>query len=290
LKLFKEALTPLENFFSRGSDRKNKSPFTEYLAPGGNACSYADINLDKLSISTTMPDEPPSQMIRVPTPLVDAVRQLSRLHRAGRTKAVLEGIEKLVAAIDYEGDIDIASVSETIARLSQRLEQLEAQQTHSRTDIDIASVTQLISKRLEKVEADIESIALTITDLNVRLSDLEGVGDIGYAVTPLSELELLDDISTDSETIAEVGEPGDIIADSSPIAELEFPLLPQDPLTQSALAKRLGCSDKAIEKHRKQGSKEQFATWSGERDPNGIAWTWEGQGGRGQPLRFLPVI
>jgi hypothetical protein len=49
------------------------------------------------------------------------------------------------------------------------------------------------------------------------------------------------------------------------IAESESPLLPQDPLTQSALAKRLGCSDKAIEKHRKQGSKEQFAIWSGEK-------------------------
>ena len=207
-----------------------------------------------------MPDEP-SKMIRVPTPLIEAVRELSRLHRQGRTKAVLEGVEKLISAIDSETDIDI----------------------------DIASISQSISERLEKVETNIESIALTITDLNVRLSDLEGVGDIGYAVTPLSKLELLDDISTDSETTAEVGESGDIVADSSAIAKSESPLLPQDPLTQSALAKRLGCSDKAIEKHRKQGSKEQFATWSGERDPDGLAWTWEGSGGRGQPLRFVPA-
>jgi hypothetical protein len=235
-----------------------------------------------------MPDEP-SKMIRVPTPLIEAVRELSRLHRQGRTKAVLEAVEKLIAAIDSELDIDIDSVTESLSKLTERLEQLESERIDSRQDIDIASVTQSISERLEKVEADIESIALTITDLNVRLSDLEGVGDIGYAVTSLSELELLDDISTDSETTAEVGEPGDIVLDSSPIAELEFPLLPQDPLTQSALAKRLGCSDKAIEKHRKQGSKEQFATWSGERDPNSIAWTWEGSGGRGQHLRFVPA-
>ena len=60
------------------------------------------------------------------------------------------------------------------------------------------------------------------------------------------------------------------------------------PLTQMALAKRLGCSDKAIEKHRKQGSKENFAAWSRDRDPDGIPWTWEGIGGRGQPLRFVP--
>ncbi len=64
---------------------------------------------------------------------------------------------------------------------------------------------------------------------------------------------------------------------------------PPAPLTQSALAKRLGCSDKAIEKHRKQGSKENFAAWSRDRDPDGKAWTWEGGGGRGKPLRFIPV-
>jgi prefoldin subunit 5 len=234
-----------------------------------------------------MPDEP-SKMIRVPTPLIEAVRELSRLHRKGRTKAVLEGVEKLIAGIDSEVDIDIDSMSESLSKLTERLEQLESERSDSRQDIDIARVTQSISKRLEKVEADIESIALTITDLNVRLSDLEGVGDIGYAVTPLSELELLDDISTDSETTAEVGEQVDIVADSSAIAESESPLLPQDPLTQSALAKRLGCSDKAIEKHRKQSSKENFAAWSSDRDPDGIAWTWQGIGGRGQPLQFMP--
>jgi hypothetical protein len=236
-----------------------------------------------------MPDEP-SKMIRVPTPLIEAVKELSRLHRRGRTKAVLEGVEKLIAAIDSEPDIDIDNVKESLSKLTERLEQLESERTDSKRDIDIASITQSLSERLEKVEADIDSIALTITDLNVRLSDLEGVGDIDYAITPLSDLELLDDISTDSETTAEVGELGDIVADSSTTAELEFPLLPQAILTQSALAKRLGCSDKAIEKHRKQGSKDQFATWSGERDPNSIAWTWEGSGGRGQPLRFVPLV
>jgi hypothetical protein len=64
--------------------------------------------------------------------------------------------------------------------------------------------------------------------------------------------------------------------------------VPMAPLSQAALAKRLGCSDKAIEKHRKQDSKESFANWSCERDPDHIAWTWFGGGGRGQRLRFVP--
>lgn len=61
------------------------------------------------------------------------------------------------------------------------------------------------------------------------------------------------------------------------------------PLTQIALANRLGCSDKVIQKHRKQDSKEDFAIWSRDLDPNGIAWTWEGGGMRGKPLRFVPL-
>jgi hypothetical protein len=251
-----------------------------------------------------MPDEPPSQMIRVPTPLVDAVRELSRLHRLGHTKAVLEGIERLVAAIDSELDIDIDSVLETISRLTERLEQLESEQSDSRHDIDIDSFLQPISERLEKIEIDIESIALTIADLNVRLSNLEGVGDMGYTVTPNNELEPsgdisqdsevtpwqqdLNDISSDIEQIAEPPAPDDITSDSGTTAKSESPPQPHTPLTQSALAMRLGISDKTIQKHRQKG-KESFAQWTGDRDPDSICWTWEGTGGRGQPLRFVPL-
>lgn len=221
-----------------------------------------------------MSDNSVSQMIRVPSPLVDAVRELARLHRAGRTKAVLQGVQRLIAAIDSDTAIDIDSFAETISNLTGRLERLESEQTDSKQDIDVASITQPLSERLKKVEADIESLALTLADLNVRLSDLEGVGDV----------------STDTETTADVGQQGDIADDSGLIAKSESSLLPVSPLNQSTLAKRLGCSDKTIEKHRKQGSKEQFAAWSRDRDPAGIAWTWKGQGGRGQPLWFSPVI
>jgi hypothetical protein len=48
---------------------------------------------------------------------------------------------------------------------------------------------------------------------------------------------------------------------------------PSTVLTQTALANRLGCPDQTSEKHRKGGSKEQFATWSGDRDPDGVSWT-----------------
>ena len=46
---------------------------------------------------------PPSQMLRVPSALVDAVKELSRLHR-GYTSAVLTGLQQLIASIDSTGD------------------------------------------------------------------------------------------------------------------------------------------------------------------------------------------
>lgn len=251
-----------------------------------------------------MPDEPPSQMIRVPTPLVDAVRELSRLHRLGHTKVVLEGIERLVAAIDSELDIDIDRMFETISRLTERLEQLESEQNDSRHDLDIDSFLQPISERLEKIEIDIESIALTMADLNVRLSKLEGVDNIGDTVSPKKELEPsgdlsqdsevtpwqldLNDISSEIEQIAEPPEPDDITSDSGTTARSKSsPQIPAS-LTQSALAIRLGISNKTIQKYRQKG-KETFAQWTRDRDPDSICWTWEGTGGRGQPLRFVPM-
>ena len=64
------------------------------------------------------------------------------------------------------------------------------------------SAIQPISERLEKLESDVDAIALTIQDLSTRVPDLEGVGDIGSAVTPISKLEIPTDISQDIKTTA----------------------------------------------------------------------------------------
>ena len=66
------------------------------------------------------------------------------------------------------------------------------------------------------------------------------------------------------------------------------PTPPPTPLSQGSLAKRLGVSDNTVQKQRRKG-KESFAYWSRKRDPDNVAWTWEGSGGRGQPLRFVPL-
>ncbi len=254
-----------------------------------------------------MPDDPPSQMIRVPKPLIGAVRELSRLHREGHTKAMLDGIERLVATIDSSAESDIDSASEAISTLTERLDRLEAQRTDSNSDIDISGATQAISamgERLDKIEQDINSLSLTIQDLSVRVSDLEGFGDIDSTVSSIASLERLDGIETDSEliaeqpdqtdittaveTTAELPDPDDIEDDSEQIAKPELP--PRTPalLTLQALASRLAISDRTIGKQRDKG-KVSFAEWSRHRDPEGIAWTWKGRGGRGKPFRFVPL-
>lgn len=230
-----------------------------------------------------MPDQPASKMIRVSTPLIDAVQKLCQLHRQGHTQAILEGLDQLISTVDSRANIKTQTAnSDVIAELLQRVEKLEE------SDSDVIAG---LRERLEKVETDINSIALTIADLNVRLSDLEGVGDIGYAVTPLSELSELEDSSSDIETTAPSSGSTESDTDSTAIGKPEPTPAPPSlvPLTQSALARRLGCSDKAVEKHRRQGDKENFAAWSRDRDPDNIAWTWEGAGGRGQRLHFVPA-
>jgi len=84
---------------------------------------------------------PPSEMIRVPTALITAVRQLSKLHREGHTIALLQGLEELISKFDSDIDIDVTPSSKSVKQLEKKLEtKLEA-----------------ISKHLEKLERAISS-------------------------------------------------------------------------------------------------------------------------------------
>jgi hypothetical protein len=62
-------------------------------------------------------------MIRVPTPLIDAVRELSRLHREGHNARILDAISDLIAKVDSR-DIkaDSGKADNDIKTMIQRLE------------------------------------------------------------------------------------------------------------------------------------------------------------------------
>lgn len=84
---------------------------------------------------------PPSEMIRVPSALIGAVRQLSKLHRKGHTIALLQGLEELISKFDSNIDIDVAPSSKSIKQLEEKLE----------TKLDV------MTKKLELIERAISS-------------------------------------------------------------------------------------------------------------------------------------
>ena len=65
---------------------------------------------------------PPSEMIRVPTALIPAVRELSKLHREGHTIALLQGLEELISQFDSNIDINVAPSSKSVLQLELKLE------------------------------------------------------------------------------------------------------------------------------------------------------------------------
>ncbi|NDJ25713.1 Hpt domain-containing protein [Nostoc sp. B(2019)] len=84
--------------------------------------------------------QPKSEMIRVPTPLKSAVKELSRLHRAGHTRAILQGLQSLINEIDNVEDIngintqhqephpqnhDVKQLEQQVSTLSDRVQKLE---------------------------------------------------------------------------------------------------------------------------------------------------------------------
>lgn len=80
-------------------------------------------------------------MIRVPTALIPAVKELSRLHRQGHTIALLQGLEELISKFDSNIDIDVAPSSKSVLQLEEKLE----------------TKLEMITKKLELIERAISS-------------------------------------------------------------------------------------------------------------------------------------
>lgn len=83
-----------------------------------------------------------SEMIRVPTALIPAVRELSRLHRQGHTIALLQALEDVIIEFDSSDDIDLAPSSKSVEKLEKRLDKIELQVTN-KLDAITKSIEQL---------------------------------------------------------------------------------------------------------------------------------------------------
>ena len=99
-------------------------------------------------------------MIRVPSPLIEAVQKLSRLHRLGHKNAVLQGLRELISTIDSSSDIDFGASDEAIKQLALRLEKLES---HNSSDSNVDSVLKSVASLEQKLEA-----------IQTRIAQMEG--------------------------------------------------------------------------------------------------------------------
>jgi hypothetical protein len=81
----------------------------------------------------------PSQMLRVPTPLIDAVRELSRLHRQGLTHEVLSGLDDLIKTLEFASGSPKNSDCFAISEICSRLDNLESQLSGSSNSNEVPS-------------------------------------------------------------------------------------------------------------------------------------------------------
>ncbi len=101
-------------------------------------------------------------MIRVPTALIAAVRQLSRLHRKGYTTALLQGLEELISQIDSKIEVAIAPESKSGLQVEERLEKLESHLADQSSGVE--TKLEAIAKHLEKLEQGISTINIANPD------------------------------------------------------------------------------------------------------------------------------
>ena len=184
---------------------------------------------------------PPSQMLRVPTPLIEAVQKLSRLHRLGHTNALLQGLQELISGIDSNSELNFGASSEAIKQLALRLEKLESCQGSDR-DIDSSSILKSVISLEQKLEA-----------IQTRIAQMEGA-------------------------IALLGQRQQTGPTRRQAFNYHPPQLELQPFNEENLAKRLAASASTIRNERSAKSSKEFESWCRQRDPGGMGWRYKDDG------------
>ncbi len=184
---------------------------------------------------------PPSQMIRVPSPLIEVVQKLSRLHRLGHKNAVLQGLRELISTIDSSSDIDFGASDEAIKQLILRLEKLESRQG-SDSNIDSNSILKSVTSLEQKLEA-----------IQTRIAQMEGA-------------------------IALLGQRQQTGPTRRQAFNYHPPQLELQPFNEENLASRLAASASTIRNERETKSPKEFESWCRQRDPGGMGWRYQDDG------------
>ncbi|AFZ04543.1 hypothetical protein [Calothrix sp. PCC 6303] len=201
----------------------------------------------------------PSQMLRVPTPLIDAVRELSRLHRQGRTREVLSGLDDLIFTLDDGSGSLQNSASQTISEicdtrfesLCDRLDNLESQLSGSSNSNEVPS-----TKRIYDLEQKIDSI-------NNRLAQ--------FAEAIIQIQSNINNQPRRSKSYY-----GNSYNQGQPV---KF-----QPITEESLASRLGVTPESLRKERESQPAPLFFAWSKRKDTSGIGWEFNDKTGLYHPI------
>ncbi|MBD2130084.1 ribbon-helix-helix domain-containing protein [Microcoleus sp. ZQ-A2] len=244
-----------------------------------------------------MASKHPKITVYIPKTILQALDDWKQVsHTDSRSEAIVTILEDYLGAlklVQYEEQqasaapprIRLSMLLDEIYELKERVVALEESISTANREAPSTVLTQLEESETSEVRQEAP---------NTVPPELAKLGDAPSNVpsTVVAKPEELEASVVPGEVPntapSELAKPGDVQSNVPTTALTQPASPPLAPLTQSALAKRLGCSDKAVEKQRKQGQ-ESFIIWSRDRDPDGLAWTWEGRGGRGQPLKFVPL-
>ncbi|MBW4607151.1 MAG: hypothetical protein KME22_07980 [Hassallia sp. WJT32-NPBG1] len=201
-------------------------------------------------MSDTCDENKPSAMVRVPTPLIPAVRELSRLHRQGRTSEVLQRLDELILALDSSSTSTYNATSQAIGAIYERLDSLESQllgESNSNGTPEterLASLEQKIEGMTTRMAQFAEAIILLQNNLNNQPRRNKSYNNSYYQ----------------GQTVK------------------------IQPLTEENLAKRLGVNVETVRKERSSQPAPLFVGWSKRKDSSGIGWEFNAHTGLYHPV------
>lgn len=206
-------------------------------------------SVENFSISPRTDKNKPSQMVRVPTPLIDAVKELSRLHRQGLTHEVLSGLDDLIKTLDSGSGSNGVSID--ISEICSRLDNLESQLSGFSDRNETPS-----TKHIYDLEQKIDSI-------NNRLAQ--------FAEAIIQIQSNINNQPRRSKSYY-----GNSYNQGQPV---KF-----QPITEESLASRLGVTPETIRKERESQPAPLFLAWSKRKDTSGIGWEFNQKTGLYHPV------
>ncbi|WP_414624632.1 hypothetical protein [Calothrix sp. CCY 0018] len=198
------------------------------------------------------PEHKPSQMIRVPTPLIGAVRELSRLHRQGRTNEILKGLDELISTFYCSSRNKYDTTISSLSEIMERLDKLESNKTDECSSNELVDAERIddLEEKIEGIVSRMEQFTDAIRQIQNHLNNQQKSNKKSY----------YNNSSSSRQTPR------------------------MKPLAEEGLAKRLSVSLEALRKERIELPAPHFVAWCKRRDTSNIGWEYNQDTGLYHPV------